>query len=256
MKAIYIILACSALAAGCGGGGSFDGDATNAETGNGLQLSSANAQAAAKASYLSILGNADLAGLGGSLGISANTPGVATKASLGSQSSGLLINILQKVPFGPEVISCLVSGTITLSGDIADPLTLTAGDTFDLEADACDDGAGEILDGSMSLTVDEFSGDTFTGLYLITMTADLDAFQVTTANDVISNSGDASISLDTRDAPFVSASVSGQSMTTTINSSTETLSSYLTEQSVDANFDPPRSLLTPREPWIARHFPA
>jgi hypothetical protein len=244
MKAFYITLACSALLAGCGGsGGSLNGDQTSSGTESGLQLTSSNAATAAKVTFASMLGSTDLIEVGDSLGISANAPGVKAKASLAPQTSGFLVNVLQKVPFGPEVHVCLVSGSIKISGELADPFTLSSGDSFTIEADACDDGGGEILDGLMSLTVSEFTGDIFTGLYQIAMQADLDAFQVTTANDVISNSGDASILLDTRSAPLVIASVSGQSMTTTTNSSTETLTNYSADQSVDANFDPPPFVL-------------
>ena len=121
-----------------------------------------------------------------------------------------------------------------MSGDIADPFTLTVGDTFTVDADACDDGLGEVLDGLMTLTVSEFTGDLFLGTYLLGMDATLEALQVTTIDDVISSTGDTSVALDTTDLLFVSASVSGTSMTTSSNASTETLSNFSTAQAVDA----------------------
>ena len=67
-----------------------------------------------------------------------------------------------------------------------------------------------------------------------------------TATDFISSTGDASIALDTMAIPFISASVSGSSMMTSSNTSTETLTNYATEQSVDAGITPAPYTLTSR----------
>jgi hypothetical protein len=239
MKTLYITVACAAiLIAACGGGDSSSsvGPVAPAPS-NGTVLTTTNAETAAQIAFQSMMTSADLVGLGGSIGISANGAGLTSKVSPKSKVSGFLVDILQKVPFGPDEIACFVSGTITVSGDITNPLTLSTGDTFSIDANACDDGAGETLDGLMSLTVTEFTGD-ISGLYLVAMDADLDALQVTTANDVISSTGDTSVSLDTRTALFVSATAGGMSMTTTTNSSIEVLTNYSIDQTVDANFDP------------------
>ncbi len=71
----------------------------------------------------------------------------------------------------------------------------------------------------MNMQVTEFSGDLFLGTYQVAMDATLDALPVTTASDVISSTGDASVTLDTTAAPIVSSAVTGNSMTTSSNSS-------------------------------------
>jgi hypothetical protein len=232
MKTLHLVTVSTALLlASCGGGGDLFGDGS---TGSGTSITSANAVAVAKVAYGSALNSADLAGVGGSVGITATTPGSMAKPSPQQQISGFLVDVLQKIPFGPDVFPCAVSGSLTMSGDIADPLTLTLGDTFTVDADACNDGFGETLDGLMTMTVSEFTGDLLLGTYLLGMNATLDALQVTTANDVVSSTGDTSIALDTTNTPSVSASVSGNSMVTSSNASTETLSNYSTAQTVDA----------------------
>jgi len=197
-------------------------------------LTSANAEATVATAFTAAMNSVGLAEVGGVIGVSAAAPGMNNKASANRQYSGFLLNVLQKVPFGPDVYPCDSSGTITLSGDVADPFTLTAGDVFNVDANACDDGLGEILDGLLSMTITEFSGDLFQQMYLLAMNANLTALQVTSATDVISNSGDTAVILDTTAAPFVSASVSGISMTTSSMSSSETLRNYETDQTVDA----------------------
>jgi len=236
---LLLALSSTLLLSSCGGGSDFSGGST--DTGVGLGLTSANAMTAAGVAYSAASGSVDLANVGGSIGVSA---GSSAPISPSKQLSGFLVNALQQIPFGPDVFPCAVSGSMTLSGDIADPLTLSAGDTFTIQATACDDGIGEIIDGLISMTVTDFTGDLFLGTYLLGMDATLDGLQVTTASDVISSTGDTSITLDTTAAPFVAASVSGASMMTSSNASTETLSNYSTEQTVDAGMVPSPYTLT------------
>lgn len=244
MKNRHLLAICTTLAlASCGGGSSFNGGST--ETSTSLGLTSANVLTAASVSYRAAFGSGDLANVGGSIGASAAAPGSAAPTA-DMQLSGFLVSALQQIPFGPDEFPCVVSGSVTISGDIADPLTLTVGDTFSIDATACDDGIGEIVDGLISITVTDFSGDFLLGSYLLGMRALLDSLQVTTATDVISSTGDASIALDTMDIPFVAASVSGASMMTSSNASSETLTSFATEQSVDAGITPAPYTLTSR----------
>jgi len=242
---LHLMILCSTLAlSSCGGGSSFNGGSPNA--GAGLGLTSANAADAAGVSYELAFASASLADVGSNIGIVSAAPGAAPTAATKPQISGFLVNVLNQAPFGPDVFPCAISGSMTISGDIADPLTLTAGDAFSVAATACDDGIGEIVDGLISLTISDFTGDLPSGRYLLGMNAILDSFQVTTANDVVSRSGDASIALDTTASPFVSASVSGTSMATSSNASTDILNNYSTQQTVNAGLVPAPYTLSSR----------
>jgi hypothetical protein len=167
--------------------------------------------------------------------LSTDTPGGFAKASVVQKAGGSLVNLVQQVPFGPEVLPCLSNGIVTFSGDIADPATLTVGDTFRAVYELCDDGAGEVIDGAIDFTVREFTGDIQTGLYMLSMDTVVSNLQVVTGTDTISNNGDATITLDTMRAPFISAGVSGTSMTVDSNASSETLSAYSSSQTVDGS---------------------
>jgi hypothetical protein len=230
-------LSAALLIAACGGGSS--GLDTTQTASDVLVISGNNAETAARASYDAALGSADLTDLGDGIGLSAGAFGSFSKASPGVQVSGFLAGVMQTIPFGPDVFPCTVSGTITISGNIENPWTLTAGDDFLVESTACDDGLGEVVDGSLSFMVTEFSGDVLSGLYSVSMDTVVDSLQVATADDTISNRGDALITLDTTAAPFVSASVSGNAMTTDSNANTETLSNYSSTQTLDAGANQP-----------------
>ena len=154
------------------------------------------------------------------------------------QLSKPLSTAISSVPVGPETVPCDVSGTITISGELANPLTLSPGDTIDIDADNCDDGLGEVTDGLISTTVDAFTGDITSGAYDMTMTMVLRNFQVTTADNVLLSDGDVTVTLDTTTPQFIDASVRGDAMATSSNAQTETLYTYLTAQTLDTGVTP------------------
>lgn len=222
--------------AGCGGSGGDSSPQTQAPPGS-YSITSANGAEAAAVSYRSAQQSAGMADLVGN-SLIADSGGDTLQAQAAGSLAKPLRSAVASIPFGPETLPCQMSGTITISGDLADPLTLTAGDWILIDANACDDGLGEVIDGTIDFTVDTFSGDIFSGLYLLTMDLEVTDFQVTTAEDVILSSGDVTATIDSRTAPSVAAAVTGSSMTTSSNSSTETLSDFGSSQTLDASVSP------------------
>ena len=238
MKRISLLAISTAMAlAACGGGG--DGGLTGpVSPPSDLSINSGNGQDVARASFLAAARSVDLAGLVGNSGVVADSGGGVFKPTARGAIMKPVRTAISSVPFGPETLPCDVSGSITVSGDLANPTTLSAGDVINIDADNCNDGLGEVIDGVIAFTVDAFSGDIFSGLYDMTMSLDITNFQVTTAEDVLMSNGDTSVTLDTLDTPAVSASVSGFSLTTDGNSSSESLTNYASAQTVDAGVSP------------------
>jgi len=204
---------------------------------NGLQVS--------QVAYQSVVTSGDMAGLTGGTGLTAGGGNGFSKPGIDAQIGGLLGRVMQTVPLPPiETICGSGPGTFTVTFDVVDPLVfatgaLSAGDTILVEYDNCDEGFGEILDGTIDFTVDAFTGDLLvTNLFDVTMTMNLVDFQVTIGTDVMMSNGDATARLNNLAAPFVSASVTGNMMTTDMNSSSEVLTSYSSAQTVDAGLDP------------------
>ena len=230
--------------AGCGG--SSDSGPSNPPVtvpAPDLALSSGNSMQVLQVAYLTASDSGDMAGLVTNTGISANTGGVA-KIPLPGQLVKPFSIAVSQVPIGPETLPCDVSGSITVSGDLANPLTLSAGDTINMDADMCDDGLGEVTDGLISSTVDAFSGDITSGLFNMTMTMDITNFQVTTVDDVLLSNGDVTVMVDNTTQGYVSASVRGDGMTTSSNTSMETLYDYLTAQTLDTRVSPSPGTMT------------
>ena len=226
------VLSASLLIAACSGSSDqFNNPGPAAGT---FDITAANGPTAARVAWESAVTSGELTDLGGSLGLTTAVPGGFSKPAQ-TQPAGFLVNVMQKIPFGPDEFDCLVRGTVTISGDIADPLTLTTGDTFTVDSDMCDDGAGEVVDGLIEFTVGDFSGDIFLGTYLLAMDAVVTDLQIATASDTTMSNGDASVTLDTTQAPFIDAGTSGTSMTTDSNASSETITNFQSNQTVDGN---------------------
>lgn len=147
-----------------------------------------------------------------------------------------------QIPIGPETTQCAVSGTTTISGDIANPATITPGDFFDIDWDNCDDGAGVVIDGLLGTTFTDFEGDLLSGQTLLGMSLRIDNLLATAGNDFSSADGDIALTVDTT-TPMLSVATSTGTMYTVANNvSTETLSNFSSMVTEDSSMLP--SLVT------------
>ena len=232
------LIALSLLVAGCGGGGgsTFNGAPP---VDSSFPINGSNAVAVTQLSWEAAVASGDLADLGGAAGLSGNAPSGTAIAERATRSEGLLFDVISMVPFGPDTFPCEGgTGTYTLSGDVSGLGTLTPGDTFQIVYELCDEGFGEVIDGTVSLTVRDFSGDILLGTFLLSMDAVLDTLSVSTASDTIVGNGDATITLDTAETPYIEASVTGSVLTQDSLSSSETLRNYSSAQTFDGNLLP------------------
>lgn len=239
MKTARLIVLGSALTiAACGGGDMFNQPQEPSTT---AKIDGSNALAATRVSYEAAVDSGNLASVGGAAGLSAGNPDGSAKAVVTGTTGGMLLSAVSLVPFGPDIYPCGDSpadGSITVSGDLANLLTLTPGDTISIEYTQCDEGLGEVINGFVDLTVTDFAGDFLTGSFLLAMNAVLTNLQVITIDDNVTSNGDASITMDTRANPYIEAGVSGTSMTADANSHSETLSNYSSDQTFDGSLDP------------------
>ena len=225
------VLSAAVMIAACGGSSDQLGAGQPPTTT--FAITSANATDVTRVAWEAAIASGDFGDLGGSLGLSATATDGLAKASVLQKAGGSLVTVTQLDPVQPIVTPCLSDGIVTITGDVADPLTLTVGDTFRTVYELCDDGAGEVIDGSIDFTVREFTGDVLTSLYRLSLDAVVTNLQVVSATDTITNHGDVTVTLDTMDAPSIFAGVSGTSMTVDSNASSETLSAYSSSQTVD-----------------------
>ncbi len=230
-KHSLVLISTAALTACGGGGGGGEAEFTPPPTSAPLTITASNGQSATYTAWESAnasVGVSDLLSNSGFISTGQLKPTVLPTTDF--------TNIVNKIPFGPTTLPCQVSGSITISGDLADPITpsLTEGDVINVDAASCDDGLGEVIDGMLGFDVVAFEGDIVSGLYDLTMAMTMTGFSVQTANETLTSNGDANVMLNTLSAPAVSAEVGGMSLTTQSGALTETLTNFLSAQTVDA----------------------
>lgn len=232
---LFFALIASSLLAACGGGGDGGGLGSGNPPSAMVKITSANGMAVTRASYEAALASVSIGELSGNTGITAGAPAAISKVSGVVSATNKTGSGISRVPIPPTETPCDGGGSVTISGDIADIITptLSPGDFFDISFNSCDDGLGTVTDGDLHFDVDAFSGDFLGGLYDMTMTLSLDDFQVTTAADTLTSNGGATVTLNTANAPSVSASVNGTAMTVDTNTGSETLRNFVSAQTLD-----------------------
>jgi hypothetical protein len=232
-RKLVFLLGASLAVSACGG----DGESLFGEPpSNSFPITSANGADAARVSWETANGSGAFAGVGAGAGLSGAVPGAQTVAVQAIDPEDIVIDVVSLLPFGPDSFGCAGgTGSATLSGNIADPLTLSRDDTFRIEYDQCDDGAGTVIDGAVDMTIVEFAGDLFLATFQLTADTVVDNLSLTTASDTVIGSGDASIRIDTTQAPFVSTGVSGASLVQTTDTSSGSLTNYASDLTYDGN---------------------
>ena len=237
MYRFAFVLLASVVITACGGSGNNNLSADVPIVAADLKIDNSNGRTATALSYQS----ADMIVGLGSLVVDnsqiADTPADVAKAAR-EHVSKAIDSTIHSLPIGPDMSPCLVDGTVTVSGDIASPFALSAGDTIVIELDQCDDGLDQVVDGRLDLTVMTFTGDLFANLYELQMSMAMSDFKVTTPADTLTSNGSTNMTLDTTLSPQVWASMRGDSMTIDSNASSETLTSFGSEQTVDAGISP------------------
>ena len=229
-------IAAAAMLAGCGGSGDGNGGQTTGPVVY-MPIDSNNAVQATGTSYKAARPSGEFSDYSGDAGFAANAPGQTAKTGLDFASKA---GDPSQVPLPEQRVPCDVSGEVIFNMDLADPITptLSRGDTIDIEFDMCIDTVGESTDGRMHFEVDDFAGDFLSALYDLTMTMTLTDFNVVTQEDSIMSSGGATVRIDTVLAPYVEASVSGDSFTVDTNSASQSLTNFASTQTFDGNLVP------------------
>ncbi|MDH3441011.1 MAG: hypothetical protein OEM63_09680, partial [Gammaproteobacteria bacterium] len=167
--------------------------------------------------------------------LSTSDPGGVRTASA-AKPVGQYVNAY--VPVGPDTSACNVSGTVTVTGDIANPLTVTPGDFLDYEWDDCDDGSGEVIDGFIGMTFTEFEGNLLSGQILLGVSLVVEVFRVVSGTDVNVTTGDLSLTIDSRGQPTTIISTLGSTLRIANGASTDTLSDFSVTVTEDASVFP------------------
>jgi len=223
---------------GCGGGGGGGGPAPPAgppatgtiNTGSVLAVSGRAVDAAFQSG-----GFGNITNFVGLTTVAANDPiplgaGIVTKPGVW--------NVNSQIPVGPEITQCDVEGSVTVSGDIASPLTVTAGDFLDYEWADCDDGLGQVINGLIGMTFTEFEGNLLAGRILLDVSLNVQGFRVIEGTESHVTTGDLTLTIDSRTQPLTVVTTVGSSLIVSNGTSTETLTDFSSAVTEDTSMFP------------------
>lgn len=241
---IYIIVS------GCDADTSFSGITTNPPPvpAGSLTITSANAPAAMTVALRAALESAGVGDVAGVIGAGTANVGNMNKVSGGEFYSATLVNAMQKVPFGPIEQGCLISGTITISGDLADQFAISfaVNDTLNVVAADCIDVVGETVNGTIDYLFTTITGDILLGPpYRLVFDVVLTNFQVADNTGTSIANGNVTVSVDTTDPNLVwIVSINGTQLTIDGATGSDTISNFDTTETVDTLVVPTPYTLT------------
>ncbi len=206
-----LALGAASLIASCGGGGGSGASSVPdlaITSGNALEVSSAVIQAI---------------GLSLDLGEASGGP-VTLQSTTAPAAAGFLLRRALTLPprlrmqalsvqplaaVGPVELPCDYLGTMTISGNVANPDILMVGDRITSVFDGCDDNLGFVLDGKLALVVRSLEGDPLTDVFLLGLDLTLTSLRVTEDNQVYSADGAFTLTLDSIDFPVMVLRLAG-----------------------------------------------
>ncbi|WP_405243640.1 hypothetical protein [Lentisalinibacter salinarum] len=189
-----------------GGGGGGGGSITPPpDTGPTLTITVDNGEAVSTATITGVMMMFDVSEISDPL-LASTDDATLMLQKAGSEESR------SEVPFSDVVEFCAAGGTITLSGDVADPNTLTVGDTITALFENCDDNEGYVINGGIELTIAAIEGDPLTNVFLVTLDMVLTGLVVTDDSGAATADGDLTLTVDSLDFPVILTALSGSEL--------------------------------------------
>jgi hypothetical protein len=129
-------------------------------------------------------------------------------SELQNDVSGAVVGVV----VGPTTAPCAVSGTTTISGNLADPATVGPGDSLSATFNNCDEGDGSILNGGLSMSIGTLLGDPAAFPFDLTVGVTLNNLTVIEAGETMTGSGDISLALSSSDGVTLTTTLSGNAL--------------------------------------------
>ena len=175
--------------------------------------------------------------VGGRSGLPVGNAGSGTSKT-GSSPRGGIIGHLASAPMLDTTATCAIAGSVTITGEVADPTTLSGGDNIVLQFFECDEGEGQVLNGIVDLYVNSFSGELLQGLFHLNGQVIFDSLEIAEGQEVTSFNGDAELDLDTTMPPITTNTVSGTSLSVGDSMDSVTLALFHSDFTHDAGVAP------------------
>jgi len=236
-----LALAGTLAVAACGGGSSGGGSAPTATAeltvNNSVQIAGATADAALFSSEFDQLANLGVLGSpGGVAVVQAGSEASVTLARKTSQLQAITSTSTTLVSVS-ESDDCPLGGTMSVSAEIQNPETLSAGDNFSLSYADCDFGDGVLANGSISFRVTSMQGELNGDNIQVGFDLQIANLEIAEVGDGATIDGDISMSLNLTPTA-TTVSMSGSSLSVTSGVDSMMLSDYSTTVTADLSAFP------------------
>ncbi len=228
------------IVAGCGGGGSSGPTISPQPQPTLATLTADNAVTAASVAARQTVEN-DL--------FNALT-GLGLPIAVASAGSNIAVTDVVKVARDPVSMAtsessqaCAVSGSIDIVIDIENPLTLSPGDEFRLQLNQCDDGV-TLTSGTIVMTVTAFDGNLASEQFLLGLSVSAQGFSVTSNGETSEASATMAFTIDTRNPPLTTITVTSALFASNNSGVVETLQDVTITISEDESMFPTSVSLT------------
>ncbi len=237
-----IIIFGSAIVAACGGGSGGGGAPTGTTpvasavltTDNAVTVAGSTTDAALFSAEFDELGNLGIIGSPG--GMAVVQSGGDASVTLAKQTASLRAETAE-VSIGPETQDCQFGGQMTISAEIQNPETLTAGDTFSMTYLECDFGEGMVANGGIGFTVTSFDGDLTAEDFSMGLNMTITDLSVVELGEEVTFDGDLSMSMSFTATGSV-MTMSGSSLTLSDGVEFFELSEFSTTATIDLSVFP------------------
>lgn len=233
-----IIAACAgAMFAACGGGGSSGSTPAPIPTGNGgdpAPITLDNAEQVAGLVAGIALGDGVFGALSG-----VNIPTIPGATGAIVTGAAKIRNQPQLFATSSASVGCAESGFVDIDITVTNPLQPTEGDVYALQFTECNDGDGIVTDGGMIIRITELGGDFESGQFLLGVSMELSAFQVTEGGETTGANGAVTVMIDSRTPPLTTITVSTSALATSGDGTAEAVTDLTVTISEDESMFPP-----------------
>ena len=122
---------------------------------------------------------------------------------------------------------------------VANPLQPTQGDVYALQFTEGNDGDGTVTNGGMIITITGLDGDFESGQFLLGVSMELSAFQVTEGVETTGANGAVTVTIDSRTPPLTTITVSTSALATSGEGTAEVVTDLTVTISEDESMIPP-----------------
>jgi len=189
----------AAIVGACGGGGG-DGDGGGNPPAGPAVIDAGNAATITREVLDAGLGAGSFgAAVGGGSILAADGSGNAAVLGLVRQRKTIQLartTVKPSLTIPAETFDCLVTGTVRLSGSVANADTLTAGDRISADFNGCDDAEGAVIDGALRIDVTGFSGDVYSEQYVLGARVTVTSLSIAEDGESVTGNGEFDLDLD------------------------------------------------------------